>query len=133
MSLPPRGRASREIFEDPFALDDWDLEQSSQTVRLSRDEVDAALGQGEDDPAHEMPDVEIISYQGMAEDTPGLQESDESWAPPGDLEQIIARFNAKHRVVYRADEESPDVYELFSSRLGKMPLEAATPKTFIRR
>jgi hypothetical protein len=30
MGLPPRGRASREIFEDPFALDDWDLEHSSR-------------------------------------------------------------------------------------------------------
>jgi hypothetical protein len=79
----------------------WNLEQSSQTVRLSRDEVDAALGQGEATSAHDAADVEIIAYEGVAEDPPSLTEPKESWTPPGDLEQIISSFNAKHRVVYR--------------------------------
>jgi hypothetical protein len=93
--------ASDADTKEESAASIWDLEQSSQTLRLPRDEIDAALARGEGTSADGEPEVEIISYEGMADDTPGLQEPDEGWTPPSDLEQIISCFNAKHRVVYR--------------------------------
>jgi hypothetical protein len=79
----------------------WDLEQSSQTVRLPRDEVDAALGRNEEVSNEETPEVEIISYEGVSDDAPVIEDRSDDWMPPSDLDEIIARFNAKHRVVYR--------------------------------
>ncbi|NIM00305.1 MAG: DUF4388 domain-containing protein [Acidobacteria bacterium] len=62
--------------EDPHLRE---LEESTRTMRLSREEVDAAI------------------------QTPPEDESDEAggWEPPADLEQSIACFNAMQRLIYR--------------------------------
>ncbi len=62
--------------EDPHLRE---LEESTRTMRLSREEVDAAI--------QAPPDEE-------SEDVDG-------WEPPADLEQSIACFNAMQRLIYR--------------------------------
>jgi hypothetical protein len=62
--------------EDPHLRE---LEESTRTMRLSREEVDAALQTPPDD-AIDGPDA---------------------WQPPVDLEQSISRFNAMQRLIYR--------------------------------
>lgn len=65
---PPE--AEPQPIEDPRLQE---LEESTRTMRLSREEVDAAL-------------------HAPAED---------AWQPPADLEQTMTRFNAMQRLVYR--------------------------------
>ncbi len=62
--------------EDPHFRE---LEESTRTMRLSREEVDAAIQTPPDD----------------ATDRP------EAWEPPADLEQAISCFNAMQRLIYR--------------------------------
>ena len=90
--------------EDPHFRE---LEESTRTMRLSREEVDAAIQTPPDD----------------AMDEP------EAWEPPADLEQAILCFNAMQRLIYRTvrsevgagaanfiraccDEDGPNVIEL---------------------
>jgi len=65
-----------EPIEDPHFRE---LEESTRTMRLSREEVDAAIQTPPDD----------------AVDGP------EAWEPPADLEQSILCFNAMQRLIYR--------------------------------
>jgi hypothetical protein len=63
----------------------WDLEQSTRTVRLARDEVDGAMTGGDETEPSDSIDRRPTG----------------DWEPPDDLESIIAQFNAMQRVVYR--------------------------------
>lgn len=79
-----------------------------ETMRLSRSEVDAALAaapQGElaarfadARPLDAPPDVEAEASDPAGQVAPAAPD----WEPPGDLEAVISRFNAVHRLVYRA-------------------------------
>jgi hypothetical protein len=69
----------------------WELEHSTRTVRLAREEVDAALTPGDDAGA---PVADVAK-------PPPLARPADDWRLPHDLESIIAQFNAMQRVVYR--------------------------------
>ena len=71
-----------EAFEHDAPIEDphlRELEESTRTMRLSREEVDAAIQTPPDD-ATNVPDA---------------------WEPPADLEQSISCFNAMQRLIYR--------------------------------
>jgi hypothetical protein len=68
--------AEGEPHEDPHLQD---LEESTRTLRMSREEVDAALRGSAGDAG----DSEVV------------------WEPPADLDLSISRFNAMQRLVYR--------------------------------
>ncbi|MCH7781403.1 MAG: DUF4388 domain-containing protein, partial [Acidobacteria bacterium] len=97
------------VSEDDVPIEDphrRELEESARTMRLSREEVDAAIRTPPDD----------------ATDEPS------GWEPPADLEKMILRFNAMQRLVYRTvrsevgagaanfiraccDEDTPNIVE----------------------
>ena len=91
---PTRELDSRERTGDGTNI--WDLEESTRTMQLPREEVDAALVEMRSAEADDADADRPVALSSESEP------SSECWELPGGLEAIIEQFNAMQRVVYRA-------------------------------